>query len=281
MLPLIFAGASLALSAGSQVMAFKGQEQQAKSQNGFQAGVLSVQGSYRDDVLRYQNRVYAEDIRFASESLGYQTEEFSRQMEWTGKAQEAVTRNRDAEAFTLMVRGIEETIATTFQAQGVSRQGQALRGRIRAQERGVEGNSVDGLLNDVSRQEGEAQTVLEMNRDVVGRQLFREALAGDARADNEMSQIASSVRTYAPNAPIRAPSPVNPLSPQAPVAMPSSGALVGNLAGSLTNAFSTYSTLSGQTGKQTFDQLSGWVSRQFDFGSGAERNMALAGNSPF
>lgn len=266
--PLIFAGVSAAMSVASAASSAAGQAQIAKQSAAQAAATNAANAAYRDEVMRYQNETWKQDLEYAQESLGYQREEFSRQIEWTDKAQESVTRNRDAEAFAMMARGIEETIASTFQLQGIQRQGTAARATYAAKERGVEGNSVEAVLGDVWRQEGEAKTVVDMNRDVTGRQLFREAIALDAGADSQMSQIASGVRTYAPNAPIRAPGPVNPVNPQAGTTAPSVAALAGGLVSGVLGGFNTYANLVGrEETKQTMDRVSSWLGRQFTFGS--------------
>nr|WP_314073593.1 hypothetical protein [uncultured Roseococcus sp.] len=264
--PLIFAGVSTAMSVGSTISGFLGGQQAAKASAAQAAATNKANAEYRDAVMRYQNETWEQDLRYAQESLGYQRAEFDRQLEWSEKARESVTRNRDAEAFTLMARGIEETIASTFQSQALGKQGRAARATYAAKDRGVEGNSVEAVLGDVWRQEGEAQTIVDMNRDVTGRQLFREAIASDAQHDSQMSQIASSIRTYAPNAPIRTPGPVNPVNPQSGTTAPSMGALAGSLAGNLVGGFNTYNGLTGSKANETYDQLSSWVGRQFSFG---------------
>lgn len=270
MATIALAVAGLAVSAAGTAASYQGGQDAAAQSTAAANKNNQNNAAYRDELQRYQNLTWMQDIEFAQESLGYQQTEFSRQMEWTEAAGKAVTRNRDAEAFTLMARGIEETIASTFQLTGLEKQGRAARGSFAAKDRSVEGNSVEAVLGDVWRQEGEAKTIVDMNRDVTGRQLFREAMAQDAGADSQMSQIASSVRTYAPNAPIRAPGPINPVNPQSGTTAPSMGSALTSLGSAAMGAWNNYTNLAGrEEAKQTVDQLSSWVGRQFTFGSPA------------
>jgi hypothetical protein len=264
MATIALAAIGTAVSAASAVASHAAAGQAANANNAAASANNLQNAKYRDELLHYQNETWMQDLAYAQETLGYQTAAFTRQIEWSEKARESVTRNRDAEAFTLMARGVEETIAATFQTNALGRQGAAARATHEAKDRGVEGHSVEAVLADVWRQEGEAQTIVAMNRDVTGRQLFREALAGDATADSQMSQIASSVRTYSPNTPIRTPTPVNSAAPQIGTNGPSTGALVGNLAGAAVGGFNTFANLAGkEETKRTIDNVSSWVGRQF------------------
>lgn len=148
-------------------------------------------------------------------------------------------------------------------AQGfeVQRQGQQARAKVRAQDRGVEGNSVEAIIQDVTRQEGEVLNVMAMNRSASIRQLNREAQAIDATGDQQLSSI--QLKTFAPQAQIRTPTPVNPVNPAAPVATPSSASLITGLAGSALGGLTNYSTFSGQKVSDTVSDLGKWVGRQF------------------
>ena len=99
--------------------------------------------------------------------------QLDKQTMWATTALAAVEKNRNADAFTLAVRGIEETIAATFQTTGAQRAGQAARGQFAAGDRNVEGNTVDAVIGDVTRQEGDLMTMVGINRDAAMRQLER------------------------------------------------------------------------------------------------------------
>jgi len=264
------AAASFALSAGSSIASFLGGRSAARAQNNHARVMNDMQMAYRYEVMRYQNDTWKQDLDHANEVLSYSKDEFGKQIEWAQLANAAVEQNRNADAFTLMARGIEETIASTFQATGIARQGQAARSTFQARERGVEGNSTDAVLGDIWRQEGEAATMNTLNRENTLRQLEHEGLAQDAQADQQMFQIASSIRTFAPNAPIRAPSPVSPVQPTAPVTGPSVATLAAGLGNAAITGFNTYSSVSGQNAQQTWNQLSSWAGRQFTIGGRTE-----------
>jgi len=256
-----------AVSLVSQVSGMFGQKAQAKQQNEYATRVYQQQEDYRRSVMGFQNKTWEQDLNYAQEVLSYSKTEFQKQLDWADTAVAAVERNRNADTFTLAARAVEETIAATFSSISTRREGQAGRASFAAKDRGVEGNSVGAVLNDVMRQEGEAQTVVAMNRDATLRQLTREAMAVDAGADRQMSEIASSIKTFSPQSPIRGPAPVQPTAPPQTVREPGAGQLAlgvsGALFGSAMSGIDTYGKLSGQTMKQTTDQLTSWAGRQF------------------
>ncbi len=145
MATIALAAATFAVSAASAASSYQG-GQDAASQSAAQATKNNqTNAAYRDELQRYQNDTWLQDIAYASQNLGYQQVEFQRQIEWTEAAGKAVTRNRDAEAFTLMARGIEETIASTFSRTSIEKQGAAARATYGAKDRNVEGNSVESV----------------------------------------------------------------------------------------------------------------------------------------
>lgn len=267
MLPALAIGMG-ALSLASSVGGFFGQSRQAKQQNAYNAAMAQLQDNYRREQNAYQYGAWAQDLAFARETLEYSKAEFAKQTAWANAALAAVEKNRDADAFTLAVRGVEENIAATFASQSVAQQGRTARAAFKAKDRGVEGASVDAVLGDVLRQEGEAQTVIEMNRSATMRQLAREALAADAQVDQQASQIASAVKTYSPEAPLKAPRDAPPAAPAQRVNGPSGFALAEGVTNAIAAGFGTYTSLSGRTAKQTFDGLTTWAQRRFSFGGG-------------
>jgi hypothetical protein len=262
----IIGAATLAVTAASAYASHQGQQQQAKKQNAYAAATDAAAREYRRDAVEYQLDVWQQDLAYAEEVLAYSRGEFDKQTMWATTALAAVERNRDADAFTLAVRGIEETIAATFQTTGAQAAGQAARAQYAARERGVEGNSVEAVIGDVMRQEGEAITMIEVNRNATLRQIGREALALDAQHDAEASQIAGAIRTFAPQTPIRAPGPVPEGNPTPTVTAPSGVQLAAGLANSFMVGVNAYNGASGQTMQQTARQVTGWVGRQFAIG---------------
>jgi hypothetical protein len=244
-------------------MQWFGARASSKAENAARMEAGRLQQEYFYEVQRYQNETWKQDLDYAAEVLEYSKDEFENQKKWVRTAFDAVEKNRNSDAFTLMVRGIEETIASTFQTTGVQRQGQAARARIAATERGVEGNSTEAVLGEIFRQEGEANTMTELNRENTLRQLEREGIAMDAAADQQMFQIASSMRSFAPNPRVRSPQPINPIAPTQFANGPSGAQLVSGLTNAGISGLNTYNAISGQNSKQTYNQFSSWVSRQF------------------
>lgn len=260
-----FAAAGAAISAASAVSNHMAQGKAAKQSNAYNRALAEQQNRDRESTMRWQNEVWSQDLQFAREQVAWQADEFQRQTAWVAKGQDAITRNRDASAFTLMLRAVEEDISFAFGREDTKRQGRAMRGTFAARDRGVEGNSVDAVLEDVFRQEGDAITVQDMNRSALNRQLYRESLAIDAEADQQLSSLASQVRTFSPSAPIRSPQPVASVAPARETEGPSLTSLGVNLGNAAVGGFNTYNTLSGQTARETVTQLSNWTRRQFSF----------------
>ncbi|MBR0653232.1 hypothetical protein GXW78_26505 [Roseomonas terrae] len=265
----LLGAATLAVTAASAYASHQGQSAAAKKQNAYAAATDAANREHRRDVMEHQMDVWQQDLEYAEEVLAYSRTEFDKQAAFATTAMQAVERNRDADAFTLAVRGIEETVAATFQVTGAQRQGQAARAQFAARDRNVEGNSVDAVLGDVMRQEGDVVSMVAINRDATMRQIGREAQAADAQHDQALSQIAAGIRTFSPQAPIRTPGPVPVQNPQATVAAPSGVQLVGGLANGFMAGVNAYNSASGQTMKQTIGQASAWVGRQFTIGGGS------------
>jgi hypothetical protein len=257
------AAAVFALQAGGSTIQWFGQREAAKAENKARMQTGKMQQEYFYEVQRYQNDTWKQDLDYAAEVLEYSQDEFEKQRKWVEVANAAVEKNRDSDAFTLMVRGIEETIASAFQTTGVQKQGKAARAKFAASDRGVEGNSTEAVLGEIFRQEGEANTMTELNRENTLRQLEREGIAMDASSDQQMFQIASSMRSFAPNPRVRSPQPINPIAPTQLVNGPNAGQLISGIVGGGMTGVNTYNAASGQNAKQTYDQFSSWVSRQF------------------
>jgi hypothetical protein len=262
----VLAAATFAVTAGAAVANYAGQQQAAGKANAAGRAQAERDRLFRQDMMAYQNDVWAQDLAYAREVLEYSEGEFARQTDWAELAMERAQQNRDSDAYTLMVRGIEERIAATFQNTSMARQGRAARAQFSARDRGVEGNSVEAVLGDVQRQEGDARLMTEMNFDATRRQLGREGRALDAAADQTAYQIASSIRTFAPNAPVRAPQPLPASGQPQQVNGPSPISLVAGIGQAAAGAFNSYSQFSGQTNAQTWNQLSTWAGRQFQIG---------------
>jgi hypothetical protein len=81
---------------------------------------------------------------------------------------------------------------TVMRGEDARRRGTAARASISARDRGVEGNSVDAILGDVMRQEGEAVNVMAMNRSASIRALNQQAVAVDAQGDQQLASCPSA-----------------------------------------------------------------------------------------
>ncbi|MCB4824281.1 virion core protein, T7 gp14 family [Roseicella aerolata] len=253
--------AGVAVSAAGTAMSYSAAKSASKAQNSYNAETEKQQLQYRQEVMEYQNQVWEQDLAYSEDLLSWAQGEWNRQERYDVRARQAIEKNTLAGIGQVLLRQVEEDMSVVAQGMEVGRQGQQARASASARDRGVEGNSVDAILQDVSRQEGEVLNVMAMNRAGTIRQLNREAVALDAQGDQQLANI--QLKTYAPQAQIRQPSPVSPVNPAAPVASPNVGTLVTGLAGAGIQGITNYSTYSGQKVPDTVNDLGKWMGRQF------------------
>lgn len=256
--PVSIAAAAVAVSATSAVVSYSQQQDAANAQAGYNAASTRQANENRAATLQYQNQVWQQDIEYANDMLAWSEQEWSRQVKYDGEARAAVEKNTLAQIGQVMLRQVEEDMSVILQGTEVRRQGTVARASMAAKDRGVEGNSVDAILNDVYRQEGEAINVMAMNRSASARQLNREAIQIDAQGDQQLASI--QLKTYAPQAPVRSPSPVAGAATAAPVAGANVGQLITGVAGSVSTGINTYSAVTGQTNDKTINQAVNWAS---------------------
>lgn len=245
---VISTGASIA----GQIIGFGAQNKQAWEQRAYNAKVEAQQEKYRAELIKYQNVVYQQEVDHGHKQLDYQRSEFARQDNLVTKARESIQKNLFAQYATLLQRAVEENMATTFQSVENDKSVIAARanGQAAADARGVEGNSLEQLLNDVSREGGDNETILQLNRSATARQLNLEAMGLKASADQQLYNL--PIQTFQPSGPINPPSPVSPVQPAAPVAGPNRGAMIANIVGTVSTGMSNYASWSGQSFKQAF-----------------------------
>ncbi|MFD2677661.1 virion core protein, T7 gp14 family [Camelimonas lactis] len=236
---------STGLSVAGSVISYNDQKKQAYNQ-----WLSNVQQElhaekYRGQLLEYQNTTYKQDIEHGFNVLDYQKNEFDRQAKTIDRATESIDKGRFNQYGQLLLRQVQEHVATTLGMDDVRRQGRkmAASGEAAAASRGVEGVTVDQIIGDVARQEGEAVTVLEMNNTGVQHQLNMEMQGVKATADQRIFDI--PMATYAPSAVTRQPAPVSPTAPAVQPPMPSGSALVANVGSSLLTGLNSYSKWSG------------------------------------
>lgn len=245
---IIGTGASIAGS----IMGHQAATKQAYQQRLYNAQVNAQNERYRAELIAHQNVVYKQNIDYGGQVLDWKKSEFARQEDMVERAQDGIQKNLFTQYATALQRQVEEQIAGAFQMDTVSRQAQKQRAsaQVAADRKGVEGNSIESLIDDVWRQQGDAHAVLELNKSATMRQLNLEMMGLKANADQALYNI--PIQTYGPSAPIQAPSPVSPVAPAAPVAMPSQGALIANVVGQAVQGMSNYASWSGQTMRQAF-----------------------------
>lgn len=248
--------AAAIISAGTQiagsVMGYQSQKTQAYQQWLYNAQTTRINEEHRAELIKYQNTVYDQEIDYKGEVLGWQKSEFARQGKMVDNAVKSIEANRFTQYATLLQRQVEEQIAAAFNIDTVERQARKMRAsaQVAADSRGVEGPSIEQIINDVSRQEGDAITVLELNRSATMRQLNLEMMGLKASADQALYNI--PIQTYGPLDPVQTPAPVPQVQPTAPVPMPSRGAMVTNVVGGVLQGMQNYASWSGQSFRQAF-----------------------------
>ncbi|CUA90936.1 hypothetical protein Ga0061061_1172 [Chelatococcus sambhunathii] len=245
---IISTGASVA----GQIFSFQAQNKAAWEQRAYNMKVEAQQERYRAELIQYQNVVYQQEVDYGKKVLDYQKSEFARQENFVAKATESIQQNLFAQYATLLQRAVEEGMASSFQSVQNQKSVMAAqaKGRVAADAKGIEGSSIEQLINDVAREGGDNETIIALNRSATQRQLAIEAMGLKASADQQLYNL--PIQTFQPNAPLNPPQPVSPVTPAAPVAGPNRGAMIANVIGSAIQGASNYATWSGQSFKQAF-----------------------------
>lgn len=238
-----------ALSVGGQVMSF-GAQKKASYQN--QLYQLQVEGQnlkYRTELMEYQTEQFGIDIAYGNELLDYQRNEFAREQGFVARATENIETNRFAKYGQILTRMVEEAMSSALDQNQTEKHGAAMRSSAlaRAASAGLEGSSIEQIVNDISRQEGEATAVLEMNRDATMRQLYME-LQG-IKADSDQAILNLPLNTYSPSKPISTPSPVAQVQTTQVGSTSSNGSLLAGVGASLVGGLNNYASWSGQSVK--------------------------------
>lgn len=265
---LIAAGVTAAVGVASTAASLSAQSDQANAQNKANNANTRAGIEDRHRAITYAEEVFEADRQFAYENLDFQKEEFTRQNEKIVQGRETIARNTSENIAAILTRQIEEDMAVILGAAETRRAGASMRGTIGASnaDRGVEGHSVDAVLQDVFRQEGEAMTVMAMNRSATDRVLTNQAIAARAQGTQQMMDM--PVQTFGPQQRLRTMGTMGSVPVQAQVQGPNVGmgmALgIGNAAVSGFNAYNSWTGGGGvKAASQTFNHVSSWLGRQF------------------
>lgn len=269
------AGAGFALQATQSVMQAQAAGKAAKQQQRQQDTEMRAQIADRMRAIEYAEEQFTRDMSFAQETLDYSQSEFSRQTKTVERGRETVQRNTSDEVSAVLARQIEEDMALILGARETSRAATSGRATLRAQagDRGVEGNSVEAIIQDVSRQEGEALNVQAMNRSASDRMLTRQAVV--TRAQGTQTMMNMGVQTMAPQSQVRVAAPMASLVQRSPVPQPNVALQMAlGIGGAAVGAFNSYNTLSGPASPRptgpsaspSGEQASGWLARTFRIG---------------
>jgi hypothetical protein len=225
----ITAGLTAAVGIGSALMGNASAKAQGEKDRAAALQRQAVEEKYRTDMYKYGNETYAQDVKFGEETLEYQKTEFDRQGRMIDKARAGIEKNYINKVGQLLQQQVEEEIALAFTDEKLNTEGRSARSTaaVKAGDRGFEGASVDAVMDDISRQEGESLTIVDLNRQAGARQKTWEALGLKAESDDRLFNL--QTQTYNPSGPIKTPGPAGAVMPAAPLSKPSSGALAINI----------------------------------------------------
>jgi hypothetical protein len=243
--------ASTGASIAGQLIGYGEAKKAAYDQQLFNAETTAQEERYRAEFMAYQNVEYRQNIDYKRSVNDFSKSEFDRQKGMIDKAVKGIEANRFGQYAAILQRQVEETIASAFNLDTIGKEGRkaAARARVEGAERGS-GSSIEQVIADVSRQAGEAVTIMEMNRSGTMRQLALEAQGIKANMDQALYNI--PVQVFGPSGPLTPPSPVRHAQPAAPVPQPSMAATLVNLTGSVVQGMSNYASWSGQSVKSAF-----------------------------
>ena len=263
----IIAGVGMAVSAAAtmaqQSTAAKNAKNAASAANAASLKQSSAEYKNQENTMRWQDETWQQDINFATQNLDYQTREFAKQTAYVKEAGTAIVKNEDGNLAQLALRSVQQNIATSLQEANTNTAAAeaGATAQVSADKRGVSGNSVNAIIDDVHRKQGQTIDVMEMNRSAMMGQTMVDMTAAKAAADSQLGQLQGSVKTFAPSTPIRTPQPVGTVQSPTLVAPAERSALGDALAiggsaiqGGLT-AFNTYNTVTGQTAVQGAGQI--------------------------
>ncbi|WP_038358593.1 hypothetical protein [Bosea sp. UNC402CLCol] len=235
----LMGGLTLAMGVGSSLANFGSQKLAAEKQNAYNLQRQAIEEKYRVDMYKYGTEIYNQDIKFGGQVLDYQKNEFDRQGRMIEKARDGLETNYVRKVGQLLQRQVEEEMALAFQDDSVARQGRDAKATalVDAGKRGVEGASVDAVLDNIARQQGEAASIIDLSRQAGRQQSMWDALG--LKAENDERLYSLQVQTYNPSAPIQAPAPAGAVAPAQRVSGPSTGSLLLNIGSNILDAGKT------------------------------------------
>ncbi|WP_431282339.1 virion core protein, T7 gp14 family [Humitalea sp. 24SJ18S-53] len=262
---VVSAGVGIAQS----VMAGQAASKAASAQQRAQDLALNSQLKDRLAAIQYQEDLFKQDLSYAQETLDYQESEFGRQERVLERNRTAIQKNTNDSIAGIIARRVEEDMSSILQEYGIAQSAGEARAttRVRSSARGVEGNSVEALIQDVSRQEGDAVSVLTLNREATSRGLTRAVI--EARTQGAQQLANQQAQTYQPSTPIRTMGPLASINTPGQVAQPSQLATLVGIGSAVAGGFNTYNSWSGNTPAKTVNQGTAWISRQFKIGAPA------------
>jgi hypothetical protein len=175
--------------------------------------------------MQFNNDQYANDLTHYGSTLEYEKEEFGRAKDLAGLQFDNVNKDYTGKLGTVLLRSVQEEIASALGIENVNAQVGTNKGALRAHnaDSGVAGNSVDLMEGEVDRQAGAARRAIERNDEATKNQLKLEMLGIKAQRDTSLANI--TLPSFQPIQPPATPPPVSVVNPAAPVAVPGVAAI--------------------------------------------------------
>ena len=241
--------AGLALSAASSVAGTVLSAGAANTQKwataAADAQTKAQQETYRADLMEYNNTTYASNIEYREQVMDFQKSEWDRQVDFVTKQTGRAEENYFTKMGALLTQAFEQQIAETFQIQSTEAQGRSARGTLGVStgERNIDGNTVRMLEGELFRQEGEALTTIDLNRQSRDRQVVLEQKQLSAEHYTRVSSL--QLQADSPLAPIQTPSPVAQVAPIQTPQRSNNGLLIAASIGSAVGSFVTGASKAG------------------------------------
>lgn len=162
------------------------------------------------DQTNYNDDVWEQDIEYGYKTLAYEQDAVARQSQWAGEAVKTVQQNTQVNMGQAILRSVQQNMADTLGVITANANAEAKQSSLQAgaDGRGVQGNSVDSIIQDVQTQNNEDAAVMQLNRSAQNQQARIDVASAKASGDSSLASIQGQYRIYQPQTPIREAAPV-------------------------------------------------------------------------
>ena len=198
----IIAGVSAVSSIAGTVASNAAANNQAASANAANASNYVAETNYNDDA-------WEQDIDYGYQTLAYDKDAVQRQSQWAGQAVATVEQNTKVNMGQAILHSVQQNMAYTLRVITANSQAAAKQGGFQAgaDGRGVQGNSVQAIVQDVSTQNNEDTAVRQLNRSAQNHHARIDGSTANASVDSSLASLQGQYKIYQPSTPIREAAP--------------------------------------------------------------------------